>query len=226
MGILKGHRPTLRDKIRNFHLNQYWGMCLLLLCLPLLPPEDPQFHRFFRSRYWLAADALLLWAIGAWFERRLYAAIELDARERESGGDGLNASALLFFATPILFLLNCAGIVHLFAMQLACSDVPAIGLDSRLRCAAVMIGLVCYVYGRFLPAVPFGSIWGIPSSAARRSARDWEEAHRSFARRMVIGGAVLLPLGLLLPGIPALTVSATAAAVLFLSCFLPSNQHK
>jgi hypothetical protein len=226
MGILKGRRPTLRDKIRSFHLNQYWGMSLLLLCIPLLPPEVPRFHSFFRSRYWLTADALLLWAIGAWLERRLYAAIELDARERESGSDALNVSSLLFFATPILFLLNCAATVHLFAMQFASADALAIGLDARLRCAAVMIGLVCYVYGRFLPGIPFGSIWGIPSPAAKRSARDWEEAHCSYARRMVIGGALLLPLGLMLPGTPALTISAAAAAVLFLSCFLPSNQHK
>lgn len=226
MGILKGHKPTVRDKIRNFHLNQYWDMGLLLLCIPLLPAEVPQFHAFFKSRYWLLADALLIWAAGAWFEQRLYAAIARDAEERKQGNHGLNVTSLLFFATPILFLFNCAGTVHLFAMQYARGGEIPLGMDIRFQCAAVMIGFALYVYGRFLPAVPYGSLWGIGSPAAKQSPQSWKEAHSRYAKRMVLGGALLLIPGLFLSGMLALTVSAAGAAALLLSFFLSSGSTK
>lgn len=225
MRILKGRKPTVRDKIQSFHLNQYWGMGLLLLCVPLLPQEIPQFHTFFKSRYWLLGDVLLIWAIGTLFEHRLYTAVAQDTEERKLGMDALNVSTLLFFATPILFLLNCAGTVHLFAMQYAWAGELATGMDARFQCAAVMIGFALYVYGRFLPAVPFGSLWGISSPAARKSAHSWNKEHSRYAKRMVTGGALLLIPGLFLSGISSLSICIAGATALILSCFLSSTNN-
>lgn len=219
MKIFKGQKSKPQNKIRNFYILRYIGIALLILCFPFLPTKATAFPPIFQSKYWLLADVLLLWSIGAMFEKSLFRAIIQDTAEKKEGKDALNASSLLFFATPLLFLFTCAAVVHIFALWYASPEHPMPTIDSRLQCAALVIGLFFCIYGRFIPVFKYQSMWGIRTKATLVSAESWKAIHKKCSKRMMIGGFILLLPSLLLTGISALLIASAGAVVLLGLCY-------
>lgn len=219
MGIFKGQKKRPENRIRNFYIMRYLGIVLLLLCIPFLPASVPEFHSFFRSRCWLAVDAVFLWAVGSLFERSLFRAILQDAEEQRSGGDALNASSFLFFATPLLFLFTALALVHLYAMWYAWPEHALPDPSARLQCAALAVGLFLCIYGRFLPVFSYESKWGLRSKTALRSPEQWKEVQKTSGKRMMVSGVIVTALCLFLPGGIALGVALVGAAGVMGWCY-------
>lgn len=219
MRIFKGQKTKPKNKIRNFYIMRYLGISLILLSIPFLPYEVPEFHSFFKSRYWLIADILLLWSVGAMFEKSLFQAIIQDAEEKKAGGDALNASSLLFFATPTLFLFTCAALVHLYAMWYFWSGHTLPDMAARLQCAALAVGLVFCIYGRFLPAFSFNSRWGFKTKKSTSSPEAWKAFHKEAGKRLMIGGFILILPCLFLSGAAALAVAGVLGIAVLGSCY-------
>lgn len=220
MRIWKGQKAGPRDRIRNFYIMRYLGIGLVLLCMPFLPANVPEFHSFFSSKYWLLADILFLWSTGAIFEKSLFQAILRDAQEKKEGGDALNASSLLFFATPLLFLFDVAALAHLYALWYFWPLRGLPGTGERLQCAALAVGLVLCIYGRFLPAFPPGSRWGIKNRASCVSGEAWKAVQKAAARRLMTGGFLLILPCLFLPGAPALATALLIGGGAVAGCYL------
>lgn len=220
MRIWKGQTVKPGNRIRNFYIMRYLGIGLALLCMPFLPANVPEFHPFFKSRYWLLADVLFLWSTGAIFEKSLFQAILRDAREKKEGGDALNASSLLFFATPLLFLFDAAALAHLYAMWYFWPQHRLPGMSERLQCAALAVGLVLCIYGRFLPAFPPGSRFGLRTRAACASEEAWRAVQKASAKRLMAGGFLLTLPCLFLSGAPALATALIVGGGAVASCYL------
>lgn len=226
MSILKRKSKKPRDKVQNFYIMKYWGMAVVLLCIPFISLEVPQFHPVFANRYWLLADVLLLWAFGLLLEKRLFRSIVKDEREKKEGKDALNVSSLLFFANPFLFIVDCLAVIHLYAMWYLGTERIVPGPEERLQCAAIMIGLFFFIYGKFLPILPYGNKWGIKLKKTMASEEQWKALHKKFGKYFMTGGCCLLVTGLFIAGGMALMIALIGMILIFAICIICANANQ
>lgn len=124
------------------------------------------------------------------------------------------------FATPLLFLFDVAALAHLYALWYFWPLHGLPGTGERLQCAALAVGLVLCIYGRFLPAFPPGSRWGIKNRASCVSGEAWKAVQKAAARRLMTGGFLLILPCLFLPGAPALATALLIGGGAVAGCYL------
>ncbi len=109
---------------------------------------------------------------------------------------GPNTLFFLAWSVPGMLLLNLAAIIHLY-LSWYYAGRPAVSpsLPVLLLMAA---GCVLWIYGRVLPRIPYGSIWGIRTKDSLSSAEAWFALSRRAAPLCLAAGAACLFAGTLL----------------------------
>ena len=183
---MRKRRPAGQILRRAFPIARYLAVLLISLNVQQLPAETWLLPGVNGSRRWLMGWVVLLLVLDRLVIRK-YRRIERE--------DSLSFLAL---AVPGLFLLDAAGIVHLYLSWFySGKDVPAQpnGAAVSLLMAA---GCVLWIYGAALPVLPFGSIWGIRTRSTMASEEIWGKTHRKAAAMVPVIGIVCLITGTLL----------------------------
>ena len=174
---------TLR---RAFPIARYLAVLLISLNILRLPANTWLLPEITGSRRFLMGWAALLLlldrpAVGKY--------------RRMSSEDSLSFLAL---AVPGFFLLDAAGIAHLYLSWFYSGrsiTADASGTEIILLMAA---GCVLWIYGSALPALPYGSIWGIRTKATIAAEAEWKKVHKQAAVPVSALGVVCLIIGTVL----------------------------
>lgn len=109
---------------------------------------------------------------------------------------GSDALFFLAWSVPGMLLLNLAGIAHLY---LAWYHSGQSALPPSLPVLLLMaVGCVLWIYGRVLPRIPFGSIWGPRTKESLSSPEAWCTLSCRSAPVCLAAGALCLLVGTLM----------------------------
>ena len=186
----KGKRNIFETTLRLcYPVAKYMGILLTALNLHRLPEQVEALPGFTVPRWALMLWVFLLMALGYMADKRLRKEQQTDGETQAS--PGMNALSFLALADPGFLLLDAAAIAHLYYcwFQGGSAQVP------WLLTAVMAIGCVLWIYGCILPAVPFGSIWGIRTEKSLHSQADWQVLHNRYADIFRIIGVSFLMIG-------------------------------
>ncbi|MDD3429263.1 MAG: hypothetical protein PHG02_04565 [Oscillospiraceae bacterium] len=218
MKFLKGSTKK-SNKRKQFYIARYFAVVCIFLSFCLLSPVASAFPTFFASKYWLMADAILLFILGKFLQKKLMSAQNKDAAETnwEYGGD--NASTLLFFSTPLLWLLNFAALAHIYYLWNLQTPL-IINLALRMQIGGIAAGIVLFLFGQAAPFIPFQSKFGFSTKNTTADITVWKKAHAINARILTGCGVLLLIFNLfVLTGAACLYSTVAVAVAAFSICY-------
>ena len=209
-------RPTQKRLSLPIHtlfvLCQYMGMASVCLGYPGAAPQ---------ARLWpggplLPRRALMLWAVffmvvNLFLDRAWLKMLQADMAEKThaSSGYGLHRKTLEALASPVLFILDLIAIYTILSCQ---QEGAAYLASTRLHTIAMAVGTILWIYGRRMPFIPFGSIWGIRTQNTNQSIQAWGAVHLKAMPGVCLAGLIALTAGVFLPSIPS---AACAVLCLF-----------
>ena len=193
MGACK-KKKGLADTLRwAYPVAKYAAVLLIALNLHRLPAQVALLPGAAGPRWLLMIWVALLLAAGCLADRRA----EIDRRKDEAlqgnAGSGMNLLSFLALAVPGLLLLDAAAIAHVYYCWFQGGAADA----ERVHAAVMAAGCVLWIYGRALPDVPYGSVWGIRTKKTRCSAETWRETHKRYAAVFCVIGCLFLIAGAL-----------------------------
>lgn len=177
---------TLR---RCYPVAKYAGLLLIALNLHRLPERVEALPGFTVPRGALMLWALLLMALGYMADKRLDKEKRKD--EETPGNPGMNALSFLALADPGMLIADIAAVAHLYYCWFQGGSDRA----SWLLTAVMAVGCVLWIYGGALPAVPYGSVWGLRTEKTLSSQASWTKLHQKYAGVFSIMGACFLLIG-------------------------------
>ena len=196
-----------------YPIAQYMAVVMIALSYPRLSPVT-----------WLLPGvtgpraAIMLWAaallgVDVLMDRAYLRAYRKDLWELENkvAHGGMNRSTLLAIGVPCLFILDIAAIAHLYLCYFRGGAGGSAGLS--MHTGAMAVGCVLLIYGRLLPRLPFGSIWGMRTKATLKDQLSWGKAHLKAAPWFCACGGAALVAGTFFSPAPALAVAAACCAL-------------
>ncbi len=168
--------------LRTFPVAKYLAVLLLSLDLWRLPESTWLLPGLFGSR-----RLLMLWVVPV-----LLLGYLADRKFRK--GDVRDQLTFLALAVPGLLLLDGAAIAHLY-LSWYYTGSPAAPAPPVLHLLLMAAGCVGWIYGRVLPRLPFGNIWGIRTKQSLSSEEAWADLHRRCGRWLPPLSLALLLLG-------------------------------
>ncbi len=164
--------------LRTFPVAKYLAVLLLSLSLWRLPENTWFFPEVFGDRRFM-----MLWVV-------LFLLLGYLADRKFRKGDSRDQLTFLALAVPGLLLLDIAAVAHLYLSWYNAGSPPA-GNSPVLHLLLMASGCVFWIYGRVLPRLPFGNIWGLRTKQTLASEEAWRRLHQQ-------AGKLLCPLSLLL----------------------------
>lgn len=162
-----------------FPVSQYMAAVLIALCYPhlketvwLLPGVEGQ-------RLWFMLWVAVLLGLSVLMDRAYLKAYYRDLWEMENKvkNSNLNRSTLLALGVPLMLIVDIVAIAHLYLAYFKSGANP---LPEQLliqHTASMAIGMVLWIYGRFLPKIPHKSIWGLRTRSTMADQLVWGKAH-------------------------------------------------
>ena len=207
--MAKTDRFSGRVLRRTLPVAQYAAPLLISLNLHRLPrtvrllPDLPGFRGWLML--WTALILFLAWRTDRGLSRRRDAGPETAVTRGEGpaprtadGGPraALNGESLFFLSWTVtgLLILSAAAAAHLYYVWYL-SGQPAEEPSGRLPLLLMAAGCVLWIYGRKLPSVPFGSVWGIRTRETLSGPENWEKACGKGSAVCLIAGAACLAAG-------------------------------
>ena len=178
----KTERSMGRVLRKTYAVAKYAAALLVALNLCRLPETAWLLPDFFASRRWLMGWVALLLALGLLADRPL--------RKRKPE----DRPALLALIVPGLLVMDAAAIAHLY-LSWYHSGAVSTAAQSPVLLLVMAAGCVLWIYGRAVPTLPFGSIWGLRTRQTLVSEEAWQKAHRQAERVFILLGALLLLVG-------------------------------
>lgn len=199
---------------------QYAGAVLLSIAYPQLPETIAFLPGVQLPRVLLALWVILLLILSILLDHAAIRARAKDAAELRDHvrNGGLNHSTLLALALPALFILNAAAIFHLYWVYLHSAQASSASFSQRS--AAMAVGIVLFIYGRSLPKIRFGSVWGIRTKQTLSEPMTWAKAHLAASLPVTLCGAIALAAGFILPETLSLLLAACGCIAAFGVMFL------
>ena len=157
---------------------KYAAVLFVSLNLHRLPRQVELLQGITGPRWLLMLWSALLMLLGVLADRRAVVNRRKDETLEGQPNSGMNLLSFLALAVPCLLLLDAVAITHMYFcwFQGGAMDIQP------LQTSVMAIGCVLWIYGRALPSVPFGSIWGIRIEKTMRSPETWHEAHLFFSK--------------------------------------------
>ena len=202
-----------------FFFSQYAGAVLLVLGYARLPLQTRLLPGVTGNRAFLLLLPAALLALAYGLDRLYLKALKKDLFEKKQGvkNAALHVRTLEALAAPAMLLLD-AGALLWFFLSMKSSGMLE-GDEVTRRSLALAFGITLWIYGRVLPKIPYGSIWGIRTSAAMKSVTEWGRIHLNGVPVLCIAGAAALLCGAFLPANAALVFAVLAFAAAFLIVF-------
>ena len=191
-----------------FIVCQYMGMALVCLGYPGAASKV----RLWPNGPLLVRRALMLWplfflTVNLYLDHVWLKMLRIDITEGKTSAsdEGLHRKTLEALASPVLFVLD---LIAGYAV-LSCQLEGAAYLSSvRLQTASMAIGVILWIYGRRMPFIPFGSIWGIRTPGTNQSVQAWGVVHLRAMPGVCLCGFLALLAGTFLPPMSALVCAA------------------
>lgn len=204
-----------------FPVAQYLGASYTLLSWPRLQAITWLTPRHTGARGWMLLWPLALLLLALWTDASYDKAEAKDLIEIRTGKPygNMNRSTLLALCVPLLFVLDLLAVVHL---HISCLRSGTADLHP-MQAGAIAAGLVLFIYGRRLPRIRFGSIWGIATPKTRADEAVWKAVHARASRPVTLIGALCLISGLLLPPVSGLAAAGALCCLAFAAMFLPAR---
>jgi len=204
-----------------FPVSQYLAAVLIALSYPRLKETTWLLPGTEGHRIWLMLWVAVLLGLSVLLDRMHLKAYYRDLWEIENKvpNGNLNRSTLLALGVPLMFVVDGAAIAHLY---LSYFKSGANVLSDQLmiqHTAAMAVGVVLWIYGRFLPKIPHKSIWGIRTQKTMADQLEWGKAHLKAVPWTCGAGAVALAAGSLLPAQFGLAVAAVCCVAAFSGMF-------
>ena len=183
----KKHKPGA-VLLGTFPVAKYLGLLLISLNIGQLPRQTWILPGITASRLFFTLWIALFLGLSLLADRR--ARIE-QKNDQVRGGKVLNLLSFLALAVPGLLLVDALAILHIYL-----SWYKAGAVLPQTACMAA--GCVLWIYAQALPALPFGSIWGIRTARALASPAAWSETHRRARPLFRILSLIAFAAGILL----------------------------
>lgn len=215
---MRKKKPLL---LRAFPVAQYLGAAVVLMAYTLLPDNVWLLPGVEGSRRWLLIWALVLLAL-AWLSDSAYLrAWKKDAAElRDKAPNGnLNRSTMLALCVPALLLADLLAVIHVYMAYRGVDNT--IALRFSMGGLSMAIGIVLWIYGRRLPWIQFGSVWGIRNKAAMTDQTAWGNVHLRASKPVYVCGLAALICAALLPDAAGLALACLCCAAAFLFIYRP-----
>ena len=165
----KKHKPGA-VLLGTFPVAKYLGLLLISLNIGQLPRQTWILPGMTASRLFFTLWIALFLGLSLLADRR---ARTEQKNDQVRGGKILNLLSFLALAVPGLLLVDALAILHIY---LSWYKAGAVLLQPALPQTACMAA--GWIYAQALPALPFGSIWGIRTARTLASPAAWSETHR------------------------------------------------
>jgi len=212
-------KKKLRLSLGHFYQTaKYAGALFAALAFPFLSETTWLMGDVCASRRVLLVWVAALLSLGLWLDKsraqaRAKDQAELAARVRYGG---MNESTFLALTAPLMFILDALAIAHIYLSYFKTGGVsPDTGTTLLMA-----VGMVLFIYGRALPGVRFGSVWGVATTRARQNEAAWKRIHRAASQPVTLLGLGGVLLGMFLGGTAAFAASAAVCAAAFAVMFL------
>ena len=183
----KKHKPGA-VLLGTFPVAKYLGLLLISLNIGQLPRQTWILPGMTASRLFFTLWIALFLGLSLLADRR--ARIE-QKNDQVRGGKVLNLLSFLALAVPGLLLVDALAILHIYLSWYKAGAV-------LLQPACMAAGCVLWIYAQALPALPFGSIWGIRTARTLASPAAWSETHRRTRPLFRILSLIAFAAGILL----------------------------
>ena len=188
----KKHKPGA-VLLGTFPVAKYLGLLLISLNIGQLPRQTWILPGMTASRLFFTLWIALFLGLSLLADRR--ARIE-QKNDQVRGGTVLNLLSFLALAVPGLLLVDALAILHIY---LSWYKAGAVLLQPSLpQTACMAAGCVLWIYAQSLPALSFGSIWGIRTARTLASPAAWSETHRRARPLFRILSLIAFAAGILL----------------------------
>ena len=204
-----------------FPISQYMAAVLIALCYPRLTETVWLLPNITGHRAWLLLWVVVLLGLSVLMDRAHLKAYYRDLWEIENKvkNGNLPRSTLLAIGVPLMLIVDFVAIAHLY---LSYFKSGAGSLEGQLliqHTAAMAIGMVLWIYGRFLPKIPHRSIWGLRTKTTMADQLAWGKAHLKAVPWACISGAIAFAAAAFLPVLPGFTVSVICCIAAFIGMF-------
>lgn len=198
-----------------FPVTQYMAAVLIALSYPRLSETTWLLPGVTGSRAWLMLWVPALLGVAVLMDRAHLRAYQRDLWELEhkTPHGNMNRSTLLAIGVPCLFVLDAVAVAHLYLSYFRGGPGTADASAQAQQTAALAVGIVLWIYGRFLPKLPFESVWGIRTRRTLADTRAWGSAHLKATPWFCACGAAALAAGVFLPPLPGLCAAVVCCAV-------------
>lgn len=216
MSLPMKYRKKGKLTLNTFYpIAQYMAVVMVALSYPRLSPVTWLLPGITGPRAVMLLWVAALLGVDALMDRAYLRAYRKDLWELENKvpHGGMNRSTLLAIDVPCLFLLDIAAIAHLYLSYFRGGAGACEGMALSMHTGAMAVGCVLMIYGRLLPRLPFGSIWGLRTKATLKDQTAWGKAHLKAEPWFCACGGAALAAGMLLQPAPALAVAAGCCAL-------------
>ena len=218
-------KKTSRTLQQFFPVSQYMAAVLIALSYPRLNERTWLLPETEGTRLWLMLWVVLLLGLSMLLDRahlKAYYRDLLEIKNKVPHGN-LNRSTLLALCVPLMLVVDGIAIAHLY---LSYFKSGANTLSEPLliqHTAAMAVGVVLWIYGRFLPQIPHRSIWGIRTQKTMADQLVWGKAHIKAVPWVCGAGAVALAAGSILPVQISLAIAVVCCVVAFVGMFISAK---
>lgn len=208
-----------------FPISQYLAAAVIALCYPQLNHRTWLLPSVSGSRAWMMLWLPVLLGISMLMDRAYLKAYSRDLWEIENKikNGNLNRSTLLALGVPMMLILDAVAIAHFYVSYFKGGVSPLSGTPMTMHTAAMAIGVVLWIYGRFLPKIPHRSIWGLRTQTTMADRLAWGKAHLKAVPWACTGGAAALIAGVFLPPQAAFAAAVLCCAAAFVGMFLAAK---
>jgi len=208
-----------------FPISQYLAAAVIALCYPQLSKQTWLLPIAVGSRAWMMLWLAVLLGISVLMDRAYLKAYYRDLWEMENKvkNGNMNRSTLLALGVPLMLILDAVAIAHFYLSYFKGGASAIAGTPVTLHTAAMAVGTVLWIYGRFLPKIPYRSIWGIRTKTTMADQLAWGRAHLKAMPWLCTGGAAALAAGTFLPPQAAFVTAAACCAAAFAGMFLAAK---
>lgn len=208
-----------------FPISQYVAAVLIALSYPRLQENTWLLPDVYGCRAWLMLWVAALLGVSVLMDRAHLKAYYRDLWEIENKvpHGNMNRSTLLAIGVPLMFILDAVAIVHLYFSYFKGGENPLSDVSLIQHTAAMAIGMVLWIYGRFLPKIPHKSIWGIRTKATMADKLAWGKAHLKAVPWACGCGLIALIAASLLPVQAGASVSIVCCIIAFSGMFFAAK---
>lgn len=204
-----------------FPVSQYLAAVLIALSYPRLQKTTWLLPGVEGHRVWLMLWVAVLLGLSVLFDRMHLKAYYRDLWEIKNKvpHGNLNRSTLLALGVPLMLVADGVAIAHLYLSYFKSGAASLSGQLLIQHTAAMAIGMVLWIYGRFLPKIPHRSIWGLRTPKTMADQIAWGKAHLKAVPWACGAGALSLIAGSMLTAGSGLAVAIVCCIIAFIGMF-------